>query len=346
MSKDSQDNDPVESIEDEINAIIDSGEEEVIDDQPVDEVEEVNDGSEEQPSEEDDEPSEEAEDDTGSDETTDTEPSEDEEDIQGDATEAGDEPKLEAPEHWAASDREVFNSQTKESQEFLLKRHREMEGAMTRKSQELSSKTRQFDAVEDALSPYRAEFSAAGLDSAGAVRQLASWHDSLKTGGRDAILKLASIYQIDMTEEDQEYIDPALSTIKNELSELKHLTAQQQQAAQREQQSQLERVIDSFVTETDEGGKPKHPHFNALHDDIVKLFNAGMVKDLADAYNKALALRPDLTPAKPEPAPVTKIDQALKVKKAKKAATGIKSSGATKRKRAEMSLEEEIAANL
>ena len=355
MAKDNQEIDPVDSIENDIQAAIDSNSEEIIDEQTVTGVEEVDgDGDQdgqpgrddENTEEKDDSEAESAEDESIEDESGESEEEDGDgivEDAEQDDGTGGD--KLEAPEHWAADDREVFIKQTKESQEWLLKRHREMEGAMTRKSQEFAAAKRQSDAVDDALSPYRQEFAAAGLDSAGAVRQLAHWHDSLKTGGKAAILQLASMYDIDLAEED-EYVDPHLASIKQELSSLKQMTAQQQQAAQREQQNQLERVIDGFVTETDETGTLKHPHFNVLHEDIIKMFNAGMAKDLPDAYNKALALRPDLTPTKPVVNPVTKEDQALKVKKAKKAATGIKSSGATKVKRAELTLEEEIAAQM
>lgn len=351
MSKDTVEEQPV-SIEDEIKSIIDSGEEEVVDDveESTDDSEELPDDVEDESNEdeidEDEEGGEEASgDNTPSDETTDSGQSGDDENIQDDVEENGEfKDKLEAPEHWASADREVFNEQTPEAQEWLLKRHKEMEGNMTRKSQEFATDKRQFDAISDALSPYRAEFAAAGLDNAGAVRQLASWHDSLRTGGKAAILQLANMYKIDMTEEDQD-IDPALASIQKELSTLKQQTTQATQRAQQDQQNQLSRVIDDFVKDTDETGKLKHPHFNDLHEDIIKLFNAGMVKDLPDAYNKALTLRPELAPKKVVKS-VTKQDQAEKVKKAKKAATGIKSSGATKRKRADLTLEEEIAANL
>lgn len=351
MAKDNQEIDPV-SIEDEIKAVLASGEdnpEEATDDEEkgtVDEIPAENESGGEDieqdssGSEEDSEEIGEESDESGSEDDS------EESSIQAESEEAAEideSDKLEAPEHWAASDRETFNAQTEEAKEWLLSRHRDMEGNMTRKSQELASAKRQSDAVDDALSPYRQEFAAAGLDNAGAVRQLAHWHDSLKTGGKAAILQLASMYDIDLSEED-EYIDPNLASIKQELSALKNQTAQQQQAAQRDQQTQLERVIDGFVTETDETGKLKHPHFSVLQEDIIKMFNAGMAKDLPDAYTKALTFRPDLTTVKPAVNTVTKEDQLIKVKKAKKAATGIKSSGATKRKRADMTLEQEIEA--
>jgi len=345
MTKDTDEDQPV-SIEDEIESVLAAGEEEAKDDEtteatPETEAEPETDSEESAEESEEVEESEESE--AGEVEEEAEEPEESEE-IAAEQEETTE--KLEAPEHWAAADRETFNKQTRESQEWLLKRHKEMEGAMTRKSQEFASDKRQYDAITDALNPYQAEFSAAGLDQAGAVRQLASWHNSLKTGGKEVILRLAEMYKIDMDEDDQDYDDPALSNIKQELSALKQQTAQQQQAAQQEQQNQLKRTIDDFVAETDETGSLKHPHFNTLYEDITKMFNAGMANDLSDAYKKALAFHPELTVHKPVSKPAIKEDQALKVKKAKKAAIGIKSSVATKVKRAEMTLEEEIAAQM
>lgn len=254
-------------------------------------------------------------------------------------------PLLEAPEHWAERDRELFNDQSKEAKEWLLERHKSMEGDYTRKSQEFASDKRQYDAITDALSPYTAEFQQAGLDNAGAVRQLAGWHNALRTGGKAAILQLAETYKIDLSETDDLDIDPTVKTLQNEVSQLRADSTRQVQAAQQDKQKQLYDVIQAFESEKDESGKLKNPHFNTLRDDITRLFQSGIAADLPDAYNKALTFRSDLTVLKEPKVTEEKPDQAEKVKKAKKAATGVKSSGATSKRR-DMTLEEEIASQI
>lgn len=353
MKKKDTPSEPVDSIEDDIKAIID--EKEVI--EPTDEAETNEDELPEEKASEETEEVDETGDDSEADKTGDKDAEESEEgsdeaSSEGDLedSEGEGDNKLEAPEHWAAPDREVFNEQTPKAQEWLLKRHKEMEGNLTRKSQDFATDKRQLDAITDALRPHEAEFAQAGLDHAGAVRQLASWHNSLRTGGKAAILQLAGMYNIDMSEEVQE-IDPSLAAIKQELSVLRNQTTQQQATAQQEKQDQLFRVIKAFESETDGNGL-KHPHFAALEEDLVKIFNnaatLGKPIELSDAYKQALIFRPDLTPLKKEAVKVAdnKADQLEKVKKAKKAATGIKSSGATKQKRADLSLEEEIASHM
>jgi len=348
--KDTVEEQPV-SVEDEIASLIEAADEkaeeakpEEVEDETKDEEPEVS-----EPGDAEDEPVEVESDEDVPEESDDGDP-----DTGGDADDGGDdadepepeaEPSLEAPEHWAASDRELFNNQPEAAKAFMLERHKSMEGDYTRKSQEFASDKRQYDAITDALSPYTAEFQQAGLDHAGAVRQLASWHNSLRTGGKAALSQLASMYNIDMSEpEDQEYLDPSVRTLQNEVSQLRADSTRQTQAAQQEKQNQLLSVIQQFETETSDTGALKHPHFKVLQDDITRLFQSGIAKDLPDAYSKALTFRPDLTVRKESVKTVSKVDQATKVKKAKKAATGVKSSGASSKvNKGAMSLEQEIA---
>lgn len=334
MSKDTDENQPV-AIEDEIKSIID----------------EAAKPDEEKPEVDDEEIEDTGGEDTESDETADTGSDEDEEDLQEDVEEYG-EPdeaeKLEAPEHWEASHREVFNSQTPEAQEFLLERHKSMEGVMTRKTQELASVSRQFDDIKNALAPYETEFRSKGLDHAGAVRALAAWDTKLRTGGKAAVLELAQAYGVDLDAED-EYIDPSVKAVQDQLRELQTHNAQAQHAAQQEQQNRVLNEMQSFQQETDASGKLLHPHYEALAGDMATLVlverQKGNEIGLHGAYEKALLLRPDLSA--PKPTPVEKVNQAQKVRKAKKAATGIKSSGAVgKKARETMTLEEEIASHI
>ena len=56
--------------------------------------------------------------------------------------------KLTAPEHWAQADKEAFNALPREGQELFLKRHREMEGYLTRRSQEIAEKEKALSGLQ------------------------------------------------------------------------------------------------------------------------------------------------------------------------------------------------------
>ena len=256
--------------------------------------------------------------------------------------------KLTAPEHWSAVDKEKFNNVPVEAQEFVLERHKAMEGDYTRKSQDNASIIRQYESIQDALAPFESEFSRAGLDNAGAVRQLAHWHTALKTSPQEAIQELARTYGVDLQqpEIEDDFTDPAMRNIQTQLNSLQGNLTRQEQAAQQREHKNLLASIQTFEAETDATGSLLHPHFKTLEDDITRLFQARIATDLEDGYTKALAMRPDLAAAV-KPASITpKVDEAKAVSKAKKAATGIKSSGAVgKRERGELTLQEEIASH-
>jgi len=351
--KDTVEEQPVESIEDFVSAAIDKAE--TNDDEPdtTDDTESSEENRDDSADGDDisDVSEDESEEESVQDETAETDGQTDDDSDTDDTAETQDDiaasegdDKLDAPEHWSAVDQQTFNEQPREAQEFILTRHKSMEGDYTRKSQAIADTQRQYDAIRDALAPHEQDFARSGLDHAGAVRQLASVHTALKTNGKAAILQLAQSYGIDLTGDDQEPTDPAMASIQQELRVLREQTQRQTDEAQQRAQKDLLANIQAFETEQGADGKLLHPHFNELQNEITKLFQQGMASDLNDGYRKALAWRPDLTT--PVVKTVEKTDKAAKVRKAKIAATGVKSSGATNKQRKSMTLEEEIAAQI
>lgn len=349
MTKDTDEDQPV-TVEEEIASLMAAAEEEDQDDETsTEEAVQDDPGETEELSEEVEEKDEagevddpeEGDDDKGQTEDADNPTEEDE---QSDS----DDIPLDPPEHWSAADKEAFTEQPKGAQEWMLKRHKEIEGDYTRKRQQESSQVRIAEAVTDALSQHKQEFAAAGLDEAGAVRQLASWHTALKTSPRETIHRLAATYGVDLSKPDldDETTDPTLRAIQQELGSIKEGLTRNEQLAQQQEQSQLLSTIQNFEEAKDGGGKLLHPHFKELHDDITLLFELGKVRSLEEGYAKALAMRPELNVKTTEEKPKPKIDPAEKVKQAKRAATGVKSSGGVgKRDRGKMSLEDEIASH-
>jgi len=343
---------PVESVEDLVSSAIDAAEE--VEDETVDETAEAEEPEISEPEAVEEESTEDSGD-------SDDEPPGDSDEPDGDdgdaiAAESDDEPEaeleaeLEAPYHWPEADKETFAQQPREAQEYILRRSGEMEKHFTQKNQETSDIRRQYDSIRDSLAPYEQEFAKSGLDNAGAVRQLAHWHSSLKTDPNRAILELANMYGADLNaQEPDENIDPVLRQTQAQLNVVNQRLARQEQAAQQTQQNELYAKIQAFETQTDDKGQLLHPHFKALEETITGLFEAPdsiRPQSLDEAYNKALLLHPGLSAPRPSPEVVPKVNPAEKVKQAKKAATGVRSSGAVgKKERSKMTLEEEIASN-
>jgi hypothetical protein len=50
--------------------------------------------------------------------------------------------------------------------------------------------------------------------------------------------------------------------------------------------------VEAFASRLDDAGKPLHPYFDEVADDIVGLIQAGQAADLQSAYEKAIWLNP------------------------------------------------------
>jgi len=354
------------SIEEQIASVIDGQEQEDESEKEVEEIQsrESDSQEEEEQSDEIDEVSSNEGDDKGDGENSEeSEESEnDETSIEGrdisedetDETVEDSEQELDtilAPEHWSAQDKEIFNDQPRDAQEWMLKRHKELEGDYTRKRQQESSQVRLAENVADALAPFEQEFSQAGLDHAGAVRKLASVHSGMKGSPIETLESLAQSYTgktlAELAELESETADPGSRAIQQQLGELKSHLSRQEQAAQQRELERISGVIQSFKSEKDESGNLLYPHFDKVEQDIAKLMESGMVErgNLTEGYKQATRLRglEEYKPQKPQK-PSPKEDQAEKVKRAKRAATGVKSSGAVgKKDHSKLSLEEQIA---
>ncbi len=277
------------------------------------------------------------------DEETDEEESEDEFDEESEEVEP-----LEAPQHWAPADQERFKSLPKEAQEFVLDRHRSMEADYTRKTQEIASIRKRGEALEEVISPYRQDFSLAGMDDVAAIRQLFAVHDSLKRDPTNTVKWLAQQYGADLTQTDED-VDPQVARLQQQIHQM-HQEQQRVHTAQQEQQQQaLVNQIKAFEEEKDEGGKLKHPHFITVYDDMTKLLQSGVANSLEDAYTRAVYMRPELQQSLQQEQleqekQKQKAEKAKQAKRAKKAASGVKSSGASVKKETPTSLRDEIGA--
>ena len=337
MSKDTPENEQVETLEDSISKVLDEQEtDELVETEEAEADEDTEDEPEEteEAAAEDGETASAGEDDTGGDDDT----SEEEADSPDIAAEAGDIPddggdKLEPPEHWSPIQKERFNGLPKEGQEFLMETHKSMEGDYTRKTQEIAPIRKQFEAIQESLAPFEQEFTRNGLDYAGAVRQLAAVHQGMRSDPRGTIKWLAQTYGVDLQADPEEgATDPALRSVLDEIGEIKtSLSRNEQQAKQVEHQRLIDQ-IKAFESETGDDGKLLRPHFQTVQDQMARLMESGLVErgDLQGAYDNAVRMA-GLEVPKPPPVPQN-ADQAEKVKKAKRAATGVKSSGAVGKK--------------
>jgi len=256
---------------------------------------------------------------------------------------------LEPPQHWAAEDRDTFAGVPREAQEFLLKRHKDMEADYTRKTQEVASARRQFEEQQEIMAPISQDLALAGADANAFIRQQVAWAQAFKADPRAALGKLAGAYGLDVAQlsEGQEEVDPTVQAMQQELANIRANQQQSLQAQQQTEQQRLLQSIEDFSKATDDTGNLRYPHFKEIQQDMGREIQAGLATGLEDAYARVVAIKglkaPEPKPATP-PKKEASQDRKAKVRRAKRAATGVKSSGTpAKQANEDLSLVDEIS---
>ncbi len=270
--------------------------------------------------------------------------------------------EIEAPAHWALEDQELFRQQPVEVQKYLLGRHKSMEADYTKKSQEVAP-------FRKAIEPWQPYLQSLNVKPEDAFNMLMSAQYQLQTGSpeqkREALLKIAKDYGISLegakpaNGQDAQHdgvfsteIDRVIQPLRDELGQLKTAAQTREQQALQAQAAEAEKTVQAFRDAKTEAGKPAHPHFDEVQDDMTRLAQAdrlaGRTPDLADLYERAVwanpTVRAKLTAAQQHAA--KRADEQRRkgeVQKAKKAAVSVTGGPAGTREQPK-SLREDIAA--
>jgi len=229
------------------------------------------------------------------------------------------------PANWSAEDKALFAKQTPEAQQFLLRRHSEMEGDYQRRV----GQTAQATQFTNALAPMFNDPVIAGalrennLSPFEAIRELLTmqkrayspdmrdrvvlWHELGARMGLDP----AAVYGQQSPQGQQpppgltpkDMQDPAIkffadhvSRTTQEVQALRGQLLNMQRASVEQANAEAMKVtrwgIDSFAEERGPDGKPLRPDFDTVLPHIIELFTADPNRDLPSAYEQARWLHP------------------------------------------------------
>ena len=222
----------------------------------------------------------------------------------GPGAEAGQSTQVEAaalidpPAHWSDEHKETFKTLPPQGQKFILDRHKGMESDYTRKTTELAEQRKAYDryaAIDKVFEPLRPKLQAAGLDEVTAVQRILAAQQYLESNPKEAITHFAKQYGVQLGDAgSNQFVDPDLQKVNQELAQLKSTLAQREQAEKEAQQRQLLDQIESFKSTVDESGQAKYPHFRKLRGTMAGLLHTREAKDLADAYDRAAWAHPEV----------------------------------------------------
>jgi len=215
------------------------------------------------------------------------------------ASENSTESKLAAPKNWSDDVKKVFDTLPQESQEFMIKRDKEMTSDYTKKTQDLAEQRKNIEALDKVLQPARQTIHATGISEPEYISRLLNADNALRTNPKMALRQLAQGYGIDlstMNEESESWNDPDPQYAQL-LQQNQHIMSELNQFKQQNMQStvaQTEQTVEQFSAKTGADGKLTHPHFDKVRIKMGNLIDAGEAKGLDDAYTKAVRLDDDL----------------------------------------------------
>lgn len=143
---------------------------------------------------------------------------------------------------------------------------------------------------QEVLKPYERELQMAGVDPVEMFRGFAFNHYKLSMGTPAEKAQIArnliNHYGIDInqlaggdtyTPTAEDYVDPEIKQLKDEINALKSTTIERQRA-------EAQDIVAKFASD------PAHQYFNEVQNDMARLLQTGIASDLEDAYQKAVRL--------------------------------------------------------
>lgn len=252
----------------------------------------------------------------------------------------------EPPSDFTADEKEAFSKLTPEAQALVASYSNRSQVSRTTTAKELDGLKKQYGPIGDVLKPYEQLIKQAGTTADKVVGGLLPYYHRLVTGDdktkRETIEFLAQQFGVEMgapkqpeqtTEQQQEFVDPDIKALKDEIARLEGLVTKtsktiedRDRMTEQQRLSEAQAQIDAFRNEKDEKGNLKRPHYEKLEDSMLALMQGKLAKTLEEAYVKAARLDPDIQALEEK----AKAD-AKRAEDAKKAADAKKASAANRR---------------
>ena len=241
---------------------------------------------------------------------------------------------LDPPEKWTDVQKDSFRNLSRDAQQILLDRHRDVESYLTKETQSLSDTRKRYEKLDEVLKPYNDALRPRGIDLEPHLANALQYYFAYQQNPVDTLKSLmesAGVTQ-DQFFEDQD-VDPSIRALRTELQEAKREIANLKSAPQERESSSAQKMLDDFKSATKEDGSPKYPHFEQLKSLMAPLVNDG--KSLEDAYGQVLWTLPEyqqeqLKAIEKKAADELEAKRKEKTQKAKKASDVMPSSDVSK----------------
>lgn len=187
---------------------------------------------------------------------------------------------IEPPTSWSADAKAEWSKLSPALQQAVIKREAEINDGGRRWSEEKRT-------YEDMLAPVREQARRAGVDEREGLNRLLAASDFLERDPANAIQWLARQYGVNLAQQPGETGAPVQALPREVLNTMQTVTTLQQRLDAREF-ADAAAAIQSFASQ------PGREHFEAVKADMGRLIETGQARDMADAYDKAVWMNPEI----------------------------------------------------
>lgn len=197
------------------------------------------------------------------------------------------------PQSWRGGVKEKWKDLPAEVRQEISKREQDIHQMVTRHDGEL----RLGREMKDILTPYIPVIQAANSTPAQAVNNLLNTAYKLRTGNAETkaamLRQIAQEYDIDINaaSQAQEYSDPVIAQLKQQVEELKQLANPATLKSQLQEDFERDKVkseVDAFASD------PANVHYEQVKGIMASLLGNGQARDMKEAYDMACYANPQI----------------------------------------------------
>ena len=207
---------------------------------------------------------------------------------------------LKPHERWSEEVKSYFSKLDKQGQQFLLDREKDVEGHLTKRTQELSETQKRYQKLDDVLKPFDEVARKSGVELTPHVAQALQYYFAYQ---RDPVSTVKALIQAQKLTPEllglvDDGTDPNIKALRNQLDETRRELAGLKQGSIQAIESQYVSHITAFKDAKNEDGSAKYPHFESVREvmaPLVAKFEGTMTptEALAKAYEQAVWAIPE-----------------------------------------------------
>ena len=187
---------------------------------------------------------------------------------------------MDAPKSYTKEYQDNFKTLSPEWRKYLIEREKQVERGFS----DLGNKANAYNWVNDAYNTRQARLAQNGITKAqDYFNLLAQIDDALAKDPTGTIQMLADSYGVKFGDNNA-----SIDSLRGQVQNMQQLLNNQQAYLVEQQKHQANQALDDFIKAKDESGNLKHPYFEDVRQDMIKLIESGLSNSFEDAYGRAI----------------------------------------------------------